>query len=151
MHVKQGLFIEKYLDGAVEVNDSDDGRNGAYILSSDEWISAIAEVASGYPDPAAAVAAARDFHEGRGSALALEAVTATAKLRMVVNATENFIEMASMYCEQLPREVREALHRMPEIEKQHQCPMNAPAAKSATTLPDAAYNAARPHKHGKQF
>ena len=93
MHVKKGLFIEKYPDGAVAVNDSDDGRNGAYILTSDEWISAIAEVADGYPDAATAVAAARDFHEGRGSALALEAITATAKLRNAETALGSIYEL----------------------------------------------------------
>jgi hypothetical protein len=64
MHLKKGLFIEKYPDGAVEVNDSDDGRNGAYILTSDEWVSAIAEVADGYEDPSEAVRFAQAFHDG---------------------------------------------------------------------------------------
>lgn len=34
-------------------------------------------------------------------------------------------EVCGMYCEQLPVEVREALHAIPEIEKTHQHSMNA--------------------------
>jgi hypothetical protein len=64
MHVKSGLFIEQYPDGAVEIEDTTDGRNGAYLLSNSEWVSAIAEVANGYSDPAEAVRFAQAFHDG---------------------------------------------------------------------------------------
>lgn len=36
-----------------------------------------------------------------------------------VEALENLAEVVGMYCEQVPAEVREALHGIPEIEKQH--------------------------------
>ena len=40
-----------------------------------------------------------------------------------VAALENLAEIVGMYCERVPREVREALHKVPGIEKQHQCRM----------------------------
>lgn len=35
--------------------------------------------------------------------------------------SEDLREIAGMYCETLPIEVREALHKFPDINKQHQC------------------------------
>ena len=40
-----------------------------------------------------------------------------------VKALEDLREVAGMYCEQLPYEVREALHRIPGLDKTHQCDM----------------------------
>ena len=41
-----------------------------------------------------------------------------------LSALENLREVAGMNCEQLPAEVREALHKVPDIGKTHRCAMS---------------------------
>jgi hypothetical protein len=48
-----------------------------------------------------------------------EALKNSEGLYEYVRALEELREAAGMYCERLPVEVREALHRIPEIEKTH--------------------------------
>lgn len=38
-----------------------------------------------------------------------------------IQALESLREVAGMHCERLPMEVREALHKLPDIDKTHQC------------------------------
>lgn len=50
-----------------------------------------------------------------------------------MEAFESLREIAGMNCERLPMEVREALHKLPDINKTHQCELSCAAIQKATS------------------